>query len=859
MPKHNRPRSEWTRNSLLYRLQKAPNRKLCSMEGLSSRVSLTSMLQMESQPTLLSRLSEGTQSLPFTDSGSRISTSRTQYGHGSNQWIISPRGQQELPSRELSSLELRLSTDMAASTPTLERTNSGTASNTFMVPTTLGMDTKTPREAFNSATRAKTLPTGMSSDNRTRMGTLTLLERLGDNQFNQTEKREGEGERPAVVGAQLEGETGLGIAGRKKTVANLTGNQPEHPSESGQNNMAGHQYPTTTLYYRKDTWTSLQLVRSTPQTLTSPSRTSERVGRTQSSLVSYGKPYSRMNTLNSARSYPSSPHSTSLTCRVPQPTDSLKHSRTQPSLKQLRTKRLWTKSLGGRHGMPPQRPSPLLFRGGRRSLKNMSSIYEDSSTMSSLACTEMSSDMTRPYGNLLDPDAIFSTMSSTGANAAESDSDICSQVAQTTRRQGAWDQAEMNFGQKYVQKRSVEGLMRESARDVIGDMSAHPAEERIMAPASALRTEQGGFSELPAGQPTVNRFSLTKFSKTALGYGPLEEGGDGEDLEVEDEVSLEGDDRRSSWLPRYLRGWGFRAGETPEYSRTAWFTEIDSPLPRPPLREFEGIEWKTISKNPHLFRVGTPVDAEKLSSLLVNHPNQAFVQSVVTVLKEGLWPWANSKPDETYPETWDNAWAPLPSEKERNFINSQCELEVEAERHSPSFGPDLLPGMYSTPVIAVPKPRSEDLRLVANQSAGRYCQNSMVNRTQTRGARLDNLLVFIPQLLAFKKKNPNKKLVLWKSDVSSAFRLVPVHPLWQIKQVVTAGMPTKEEEKKGGWSPKNLRRYVDWRACFGNSGSVRVWASVIGLVVWFAIFELHVETLCCYVDDCYGVGDEEKL
>ncbi|KAJ3792002.1 hypothetical protein GGU11DRAFT_694031, partial [Lentinula aff. detonsa] len=33
----------------------------------------------------------------------------------------------------------------------------------------------------------------------------------------------------------------------------------------------------------------------------------------------------------------------------------------------------------------------------------------------------------------------------------------------------------------------------------------------------------------------------------------------------------------------------------------------------------------------------------------------------------------------------------------------------------------------------------------------------------------------------------------------------------------------------------------------------------IGLVVWFAIFELHVEPLCCYVDDCYGVGDEEEL
>ncbi|THV04792.1 hypothetical protein K435DRAFT_961790 [Dendrothele bispora CBS 962.96] len=144
--------------------------------------------------------------------------------------------------------------------------------------------------------------------------------------------------------------------------------------------------------------------------------------------------------------------------------------------------------------------------------------------------------------------------------------------------------------------------------------------------------------------------------------------------------------------------------------RTAHYTEIDEPLPRPPAEEFQGAAWDTIKKHPHLFQTHTPIDPDKLKDLLSDHPNKS-----------------------EFPETWDNSWAPLPSDSEQEFINNQCEAEVEAQRHSPAFGPDLLPGMYSTPNIAVPKPRSEALRLVANQSAGEYCQNNMIDRDQTRG------------------------------------------------------------------------------------------------------------------------------
>ncbi|KAJ6595981.1 hypothetical protein B0H10DRAFT_2089471 [Mycena sp. CBHHK59/15] len=60
----------------------------------------------------------------------------------------------------------------------------------------------------------------------------------------------------------------------------------------------------------------------------------------------------------------------------------------------------------------------------------------------------------------------------------------------------------------------------------------------------------------------------------------------------------------------------------------------------------------------------------------------------------GFWPWMNTHHDEGYPETWDNSWAPPPSDRERDVINSQRDVEIERGRFSRTFGPDVLPGMY---------------------------------------------------------------------------------------------------------------------------------------------------------------------
>jgi hypothetical protein len=157
----------------------------------------------------------------------------------------------------------------------------------------------------------------------------------------------------------------------------------------------------------------------------------------------------------------------------------------------------------------------------------------------------------------------------------------------------------------------------------------------------------------------------------------------------------------------------------------------------------------TIRENPHLFNVSTEIHVERLRELLKSHPNPVFVDSVIATLTDGAWPFANTRYTSGFSITYDNSRILPKTEREREFLEAQSKEEENAGRHSPDFGPNLLPGMYSTPVLAVPKPHSDKLRLCSDMSAGEFCQNNMMDRAETKGARLDTLRGFIAALLVY--------------------------------------------------------------------------------------------------------------
>jgi hypothetical protein len=117
----------------------------------------------------------------------------------------------------------------------------------------------------------------------------------------------------------------------------------------------------------------------------------------------------------------------------------------------------------------------------------------------------------------------------------------------------------------------------------------------------------------------------------------------------------------------------------------------------------------------------------------------------------------------------------------------------------------------------------------------------MVDHQLVTGYPLDNLSHFGELLLRKRKEKPGVRFVAWKSDVSEAYRLCPMHELWQIKQVIRI--------------EGNL--VVDRVNMFGGSGSGPIFISLNSLVGWVAREKREVDNLE-YVDDSFGIEEVDN-
>ncbi len=263
-----------------------------------------------------------------------------------------------------------------------------------------------------------------------------------------------------------------------------------------------------------------------------------------------------------------------------------------------------------------------------------------------------------------------------------------------------------------------------------------------------------------------------------------------------------------------------------------------APLPDVPLSvRTDPIINKTLSEHPDLFSIVTPIHVDRFEALLVDHPNQPFVQSVTRGLREGFWPFADERPS-GYPDTWDEVRPLLADEHARQFLREQRHEEIRLGRYSQSFGRDLLPGMYCMPVHVVPKPHSNKFRLINNQSAGHFSLNSLIRPEAIKGAVLDGIPALGHALRTMRSLHPDSPFLLWKSDVSQAYRRMPVSPYYQMGQAVTI----------------DGEYYIDRCVVFGGRASLRIWAAFNSLVHWIAEEKCGISPLLNYVDDDFGVS-----
>lgn len=270
---------------------------------------------------------------------------------------------------------------------------------------------------------------------------------------------------------------------------------------------------------------------------------------------------------------------------------------------------------------------------------------------------------------------------------------------------------------------------------------------------------------------------------------------------------------------------------------SATLSETLRPLPYAPAGSTAA--WKTIRDFPDLFHIITPIDVDTLELLLRQHPNRPLVNSVLHGLRYGFWPFAEESDD--VPDIWD-AGNPHLDEQALAFVCQYADEEERAGRYSAPFGESLLPGMYSMPIHVVPKPNSDKLRLINDHSASAHSLNGMIPRDAV-GMRQDNVQDLGANLLDFRRRSPLAPVWLYKSDVSNAYRLLPMHPLWQLRQVVTI----------------QGQRRVDRCCCFGSRGSPDLWCTFMSLVLWIAIHERGIDGSLAYMDDNFGFDIQRQL
>jgi hypothetical protein len=282
--------------------------------------------------------------------------------------------------------------------------------------------------------------------------------------------------------------------------------------------------------------------------------------------------------------------------------------------------------------------------------------------------------------------------------------------------------------------------------------------------------------------------------------------------------------------PRYRRGFVWSDSSNNKISPSALYTESAPPLPSPPqhLLDDPAVQASLRSLGDSI-KVETPFDVDKFELLLHDHPNRPFVQSVMKGLREGFWPFDEGEWKVELEEVTPNYDSDL---EDAEAIRAFRDQEVAAERWSdPLASTELLPGMKISPMFVVWQ--NEKPRVITDHS--RSGINDGIPRAEAK-VRYDDMRTFGQTLHDARAANPGKRLVTFKSDVSSAFLNLPAHPIFQLRQVV------KIEGKL----------YIVRRLTFGNRASPRCWCAVSGLLCWLGIRKLKIDGLHVYMDDFFG-------
>jgi len=290
--------------------------------------------------------------------------------------------------------------------------------------------------------------------------------------------------------------------------------------------------------------------------------------------------------------------------------------------------------------------------------------------------------------------------------------------------------------------------------------------------------------------------------------------------------------------PRLLRTLSYPIVTTPR-TPAIDSTLTNPPLLRPPLSALQNpVLLATLTSRPDLFRVSTPLHISHLATFLEPHPNRPLVESVLLGLREGFWPGHDGNFDSIA------HLADPPTRLEENdlvFLADSALKDFEKGYLSPAFD-TLLPGMHISPSFVV-RPEHSRARQVCDQTISGL--NDGISRAQARTQY--DALAELGALMRYRRRRGEDKHfhMLWKSDVAGGFRNLPVHPLWQLKQIHRIRLLDSKKRS-------TVVYFVDQRLILGGRMSPRIFCDVMNLINWATRYHFYLEFPLAFVDDDMG-------
>ncbi|KAG0148223.1 hypothetical protein CROQUDRAFT_41646 [Cronartium quercuum f. sp. fusiforme G11] len=277
------------------------------------------------------------------------------------------------------------------------------------------------------------------------------------------------------------------------------------------------------------------------------------------------------------------------------------------------------------------------------------------------------------------------------------------------------------------------------------------------------------------------------------------------------------------------------------YSNTTEASLLAAPLQAPPpIIEDKAADY-ALKNYPNLFKIVCPINVDMLEILLEDHPNQPFVISVLDGLCNGFWPMSNTPPDDGVINKNHTICNNFPE-----LLRSARDKEVTADRYSTGFQ-KLAPGMIVSPLLLVEKKGSSKMHVCTDMSHGNPSLNNFIMKDKI-WVVFDSFISFTLYMVELKAKG--KKIFLWRTNAARAYWNMPIHPQYQLRQIILIGD----------------QYHVDHCVNFRSSASPKIWhcqdilwCFFFSLVLWLAVYKFGITRINNLMDDTWGVCTKDKF